>query len=497
MSSDRERRTFTEFMRDFVSGPDLGETGPLETRWGTLPSQPRLQAGVATPGIGGLGRWAGRAVGSARNILPSFGRSGAVPRSSGARLTWGRSGPSLSPARPPLTARQRAALGGAGVLGGAAALGRLGGRGGDEPDAAPAPFRTAEAGGGSQPSFADLVGPAPQVGGGGRGGLDDFARAEQVLGQQLGQLNQQFESAKADLQRQFRFAETPEEKARLAFILGDLEEQQRAGQVIVAQQFNQAQARAAGQAAAMREAAGTEGAAMGDLYRDSAGRAGAAVDAIASDYLGTGMGVGAQPVSGDAADWIGLLEAAAPREQALTERLGNIAADDIAALSAQLGGEGAAQQGALQRAALGIRADEIARHQQAVADRVNAERMAHANMLANLQSQFLGRQWGGQDRLTDLMLSRAGLLEGRRQDEQDWQRRQAAGYEQDRRDFELRRHFDGGAASAVPSDPQEQVLFVGELLARDPVNGRAIIDALVAQGAIDPAIVAFFLTPGQ
>jgi len=340
--------------------------------------------------------------------------------------------------------------------------------------------------------FAGLAGPRPTVGAGDVGG--GFARAEQTLSGYLRNLDATYQAKRSEIQAMYQLAETPEEQARLAFVLGDLEEQRKAGTQIIADQYAQAQRYAQTQSTAMRDTAATEGAAIGDVYRDAASRTAAGIDAVAGEFTGTGIGVGAQPMSGDAADWIGLLEAAAPREQALTQQLGSIAADDMAFLAGQLGGEGAAQQGALQRAALGIRADEIARHQQNVADRVNAERMAQASALTGLQSQFLGRQFGLQDQTVGVQTAAADRAFDVAMSDRRYAQDQQAAYDRDMRDFVLGEHVrsQSPAVDAVPTSLSEQLMFVGQLLSNDPVNGPNVLRGLIASGAIPASVAAYF-----
>lgn len=300
-------------------------------------------------------------------------------------------------------------------------------------------------------SFEDVVGPRSP---------------EQTFSQQLQALTADFAAHREALADMFALAETPEEQARLAFVLGDLEQQEIAGRQIIADQFSQAQRFAASQAGQMRQAAAAEGQAMQGVYQDAAQGAAAGIDSIAGEFAGTGTGAGAVPVSGDATDWIGLIESQGAAQGALTSQLGSIAADDQAWLSQQLGQEGAAQQGALQRAALQARAAQIAAHQQQVADRINQNQMSMVDTFLRMQS------------------------DSRNQDD---------GYEQDRRDYEiamemrrLEQEAAGGPEAMVPTDPREQVMFVGQLLAENPTAGPDTVRALVRQGALPREVLEFF-----
>lgn len=241
----------------------------------------------------------------------------------------------------------------------------------------------------------------------GKAPSDGLGAAEARLASQLQSLDSQFNAQRDQLRGMFQLAETPQEQALLAFQLGDLEEQRKAGTTIIANEYGKASGFAGSQAGKMRDTATAEGEARGEIYSEAAGRAGDAIDQLAGEHLGSGLGVGAVPVSGDATDWVGLLEAAAPREQALATNLGNIAADDMQALGAQLKGEGSAQSGALQRAALGLRADATIQHQQQVAQRLAAEQSAFRQALMGLQGQQFDRQFQLEDRQFDLEMHRA------------------------------------------------------------------------------------------
>lgn len=447
----------------------VGSPSPVEYRHPT--SGDTISAPVSEGGVGG---WASGVLTAGRQLLsrlPSSGAGQALSRvASSPAAARGQNVISRAMASPAgqFAARRPDVAGivGAGVLGlGATAATR----GGSEAPGAPA-FT------GSIPANA-TVGTRQQGFGQLTAGIGREAGA--TLNRQLQNLDARFDAQRQQLTAMFQLAETPEEQARLAFVLGDLEAQREAGQQIIASQYAQAQQYASSQAGQMRDAAQAEAAAMQGLYRDAAQGAASGIAGIAGDYTGTGLGVGAVPVSGDATDWIGLIEAQGASQGALTGRLGGIAADDQAWLASQLGAEGSAQQGDLIRTALGMRADTIARHQQAVSDRVNAERAAMQRALMDLESMRFGRQF-------DLEDQQVGMQAQRGRDELMW----TLAREEDR----LGQLTAGAPAGSVPSDPIEQIAWLGQLFASgDKAAAAAVTEALVSQGVIAPEIADGFL----
>lgn len=375
---------------DFAAS--LGQMGPTDgLQYGTpvpgLGSLVRPGAGLAARGAatqGGTGL-AGIGARGASNIGPPSAPSALRQAGIGANAAVG--GP-----------KRAAVLGGLGAVGAAGAFGGDGGGAGADGSLDPWDTWLGRIIGRNMPSGAGAP-PTERV--------DPMQDVEDRLSSQLAGLESSFENQKAQLQEAFQFAETPQEQALLAFQLGDLEEQRRAGHQIIGDQFAQASSFAGSQAGDMRSTAADEAAARGELFTGAAGRAGEAIDQLAGEYAGTGMAVGAQPVSGDATDWVGMLEAQAPAEAALVQNLGNIAADDMQALGAQLQGEGSAQQGALQRAALGLRADATMQHQAQVQDRIAREQSEWRQMMAQLQGQHLDRAHRIQDRQFDVDMHRA------------------------------------------------------------------------------------------
>lgn len=248
---------------------------------------------------------------------------------------------------------------------------------------------------------------------------DPWAEIEglrQGLADSAGALEDNYQRRLEELRGLYRLAETPEERAQLQFALGQIERQREAGHEVIRSSYQQAIEDAGQRASQMRETAAVEGQRMGDLFRDAASETAAGIGEVAARFGDTGLGVGATPVSGDATDFVSQLQAAAPRQEALTRQLGNIGADDVAFLGRGLSGEQGAQQGELERLALQLAAQTQAGHQQRVQDRIARERLALADQVAGLGARYDDRRWGVQDRTAQMGLE-AALAKARRQAE--------------------------------------------------------------------------------
>lgn len=445
---------------------------------------------VATPGLGGLG-------GAWRGVLGGGSRLGGAIGNFGNRV--GSAAGRVAGRVPSLVSNPSAVaqLGVAGGLGGATLFGSGGGSNGTytfsgpttaETLARPNVFRQGVVEGQTRSASGGLVDPAEALGltGSPAGGGQD---AEAVLAAQLGNIEQSYQQQVSQLQSMFQLSETPEEQAMLGFVLSDLEAQRDAARTIIGSQFAQASRFADTQAGSMRDSAASEAAAVGDVYSGAASNASDAIAEIAGEAEGTGVGAGVVPVSTDATDWVGLIEGQGASQAGLTSALGNIAADDVAALGAQLQGEGSAQAGAMERAVLGIRAQQIADHQRQVQNRIAQERSAMISAALGLQRDanqrryaLEDRQFGMNDRLIEHQL---GLDAGAEVDRRRFMLDQMA-------DDRARQLDSGGDSGLVPSDPVDQIVWAGDLVQRGGPSGYATIQALVRQGALPPSLLSFF-----
>lgn len=217
-------------------------------------------------------------------------------------------------------------------------------------------------------------------------------------------LDADFETSKDELKQEFQFAETPEEKARIAFTLGDLESQRDAAYAAIGDGYAEAQAKVSAQAETSRQDTASEVEAVEALYSNAAGLA-TQGGADASAAAGTpGLAVNSDG-GANAGVYSGMLAAMIPSETTYTQRMGDIATEGLEWLSSTLGGEGLAKQADLDRQTAALRTGTILSHDEKVADRVNAERMQWRQMLAGLQGDFRDRGFGLDDQGTDLMVT--------------------------------------------------------------------------------------------
>lgn len=285
------------------------------------------------------------------------------------------------------------------------------------PDYASAPAPRPEA-----PQASDFVGPPPS-GSGGAGyapqvstGGDPFSKIEEAqatAAAQMSALDDQYEARLEDLRERYQFAETPEEKAQIQFLLGDLEQRRDAGKSAIKQVYDTAIADASERAGLMREEAQESGEQTSELYRQAA--KGTAV--MFSDMDGdqdSAFGVGGEPVSSNAQDWVAVMNAAAPREATAARQRGETAAEDVAFLGESMNEQRGAQQAQLERLAMQIQAAARQQHGQRVQDRVNAERMQFAQGASRLGQQFDQRRYQLQDSVRQGDLQQAGMAQDAR-----------------------------------------------------------------------------------
>ena len=212
-------------------------------------------------------------------------------------------------------------------------------------------------------------------------------------------LESQFEDAREQLREEFSFAETEQEKAQLAFLLGDLERQREAGHEAIGVGYQRAIESITERSEAAREASVADGVRMNELFTGAAdqleGRV--ASDAAASAEAGRGTGVGVAERASGADDFVNLMRAAAPREQALSERLGSLQADEAAAMAGSMDRQQEAQRADLGRLAMATSAQATYDHGRQVADRIAQERAQWRDQVAQMQQLFTGRGFSLED----------------------------------------------------------------------------------------------------
>jgi len=202
----------------------------------------------------------------------------------------------------------------------------------------------------------------------------------------------EYDKKAQDLKRLYQLAETPEEKAQLQFMLDDIEAQRFAGNKIIKGVYNDAIGSTMRQSGRMEKRAGKAGKAQTKSYNDQSAALGEDIGDIASRWAdaGPGLGVGTTAVSGDATDWMGVMQTLGQSEGAFEKRMGNIAAQDVRQMGNSMKKEKGAQTGDLEREAMRMAAGATFSHQQAVQQRIHQERMALAGQTADMWGRGVG-----------------------------------------------------------------------------------------------------------
>lgn len=260
-------------------------------------------------------------------------------------------------------------------------------------------------------------------GGGGRGGggggggsvgrIDSYSAqmnaAKAAAAADKAALDAKYKRDKAELRELYNFAETAQEKAKLANILKDLERQRSQGVKAIDAGYTQARKGIEANAKASRETAKVEGQEMGDVYRQAAEAIAASNAQLVAEDVDTGLGAAVGGAGEEAGSIADLTAAAAPREQALQQRLGNIVAEDQQWLADSLSGEQQAKGADLNRLAMAYRAESQNEHSAAVNDRIARERMAWAQQVGALQGDYRSRGWDLEDQQRDIMMRLAEM----------------------------------------------------------------------------------------
>ena len=212
-----------------------------------------------------------------------------------------------------------------------------------------------------------------------------------MIGGMLSNLDKSYSGSVSGLKQQYQLAETEEEKARIRYILADLEAQRSAGLKAIADLYSAN----IGKVNAQRDEsiAGTQQAVqdVSQLYADTGAgleRRTAEAGQMASDFApGAGL-EGYAPKN----EFVDALAALSPIEQTYSQRIGDISASGLAATAEGMRGEQAAQAGDLERLALATRGAALMQHDKAVQDRIAQERM----LMMQLAAQSGGGGGGGE-----------------------------------------------------------------------------------------------------
>lgn len=202
----------------------------------------------------------------------------------------------------------------------------------------------------------------------------------------IGALNFQYDRAVNELRSMYELAETEDEKARLRFILADIQAQHEAGQRAITNVFERKRAEVAQLTEQSRENTLKSAQRAFDLYEVSANQLKDLLEASRQQMAGEVYGFGAAAPR-DQSEYVQLLSAMAPVAQQSRQAIGDIGTEGLEWLGAVMGEQTAARGADLQRLAMSTRSAAISQHQQQVDARVNAERMALAQAVQSLRER--------------------------------------------------------------------------------------------------------------
>lgn len=310
-------------------------------------------------------------------------------------------------------------------------------------------------------------------------GVGDLEQARRQTQEAAAGLEARYESDKAELREQYQFAETDQERQILARALGELEHQRDQGLAAIDAGYAQTQAEVEARSGDMRDQAGLEAEAMAALFGDQAAAMRAGAGQVDGDRAVSGLGVNADGGGTEAELFASMLDAAAPREAALTQRLGDIGADDVAWLADTLGGESLAQQADLRRLAQTQIGQAQQQHDRRVQDRIQQDRTQWRDQLGGLQGDFRGREWQLEDTDMDL-LSQLGQMR-QQAAEAAAARRQSASEANARMAASARAAASRGSGGGGGSSMPQPGTLEGGLFALDVDNqygppGREVLD---------------------
>lgn len=205
----------------------------------------------------------------------------------------------------------------------------------------------------------------------------------------------------------FRMAETPEEQALLARELADIDARRTAGVGALSSGWAQVARTNAAAAEKARAEVARYGPEASATWMDAAARAEELAEQRAQQ---AGQFAGRQSISispsGGAEDFIAFMQAQAPAAQQYAERTQETLASDLDWMAGLAGAQGQAYQGELTRQAAQMAFQSAREHNRAVLERINAERMALAQMefdaaRTNAQLAQAAQQSGGASELRD------------------------------------------------------------------------------------------------
>ena len=209
--------------------------------------------------------------------------------------------------------------------------------------------------------------------------------------QERASLDQVYGKKKDELRQEYRFSESPEEKAQIARILGNLEKQRDDGYRAIGAGYAEAIGKVEANAGVQSERSGEEALAIAQFYNSAADSITADAANVNDQYAGYGVNADGGTTAGvEAAD---ASRATGAADAALSQRLGGLGAEDAQWLASTMGGEREAQQADLGRLHMVTSASAQETQASRVQARIAAERAQWRDQLASLQGQFTQRGW--------------------------------------------------------------------------------------------------------
>lgn len=256
----------------------------------------------------------------------------------------------------------------------------------------------------SRPGLDAIDFSAPQVSAPGMSSAwqDEYRQAIGRLNAELNGLDASYQQDKRELREMYQFAETEDEKARIARQLQDLDRRRDAGVEAIEDGYIQAEENIRARAVESGEATEEEVSAVEQRYAQAqdalseiAGQRGPVEDGPG------GLGVAADGGT-DLTPWQGLLTSEGAAQAQSTQRMGDITTEDIEFLADTQQSQSEGAQAALWNLAQQQTASAQEAHAQRVADRIQQERMAFAGQAGQLQSDYRNREFGIGDRIAGL-----------------------------------------------------------------------------------------------
>jgi hypothetical protein len=211
--------------------------------------------------------------------------------------------------------------------------------------------------------------------------------------QRQAEMQAQYDRTLSELMGRFNFGEDPYQRSLRDNALADLANQLTSAKASIGQSYDRGQGDLRANADAMRAEAAAQGAQLAALFNSGAGAVNAGNASTGAAYAGDyGMLGAVGPAQGAAVDIAAEMAAAAPREQALAESIGQTYANTANTLASLMSGYSASEQAATERDAAAMRQSINAEFGSREAERIARERESYNNMAMQLANQLMGYQ---------------------------------------------------------------------------------------------------------